>query len=483
MADRRRRTAGLAAAIVLVAAAGLALWLAHRGPSYAPVVAPSALESWTAPWSEPQPSASPAIAKKWIVVGWDGAGWDLALPLVAAGKMPHLEALMREGAYGPMSSFQPTWSPVLWTTVATGVTPKVHGILAWGRVEGGTTRRLFTNADRRVRALWNVMTEASRPSLIVGYHNTFPADRIRGLMVSNYLYHEHLEDRMDIHGAEPTGSGLVFPLDRLKEILEIQRDVTRALPEAMPRFASYPPELAREFSSPLGRALAPGEDQRKFFLKKAWLFDTISGRIVEAEHATVAPDLTMVHFQCIDFASHYFLYFHDPKRFASMPWPAGVRAALEAQQPLYAHTVEAFYRYADEWLGRLNALRDGDTGILLLSDHGFEPEQDAARTGNHASAPPGIFVVAGPGVKAGKRDRASLYDVMPTLAAVLRLPVADDLKGHPRRDWFDPVGWSKLSVRNVATYETGGRYVPDIPAPDATQRELMEQLRAIGYIR
>src|SRR5262249_16120374 len=151
------------------------------------------------------------------------------------------------------------------------------------------------------RALWNLMTDAGRPSLVVGYHNTFPADRIDGLMVSNFLYHEHLEDRMAIHDdATRAGTGLVYPTARLPEILTIQREVASAMGSNLKRFAAYGPDQAAEFEAPLARALRPGEDERKFFLKKAWLFDTMSGRIAETEYAAIRPELTMVHFQCID---------------------------------------------------------------------------------------------------------------------------------------------------------------------------------------
>jgi hypothetical protein len=461
--------------------------LRMREPSYEPVVAETALATWRPPWKDSAPPFDPAkLPKRWIVISWDGAGWDLALPLVDAGKMPNLYGLMREGAYGPMYSFKPTWSPVLWTTVATGVDPKHHGILAWGKVEHGTTRRLFTNADRRARALWNLMTDAHRPSLVVGYHNTFPADRIDGLMVSNFLYHEHLEDRMAIHDAAAgtPGAGLVYPTARLEEILAMQREVARSLPGSVGRFASFRPEEAAEFESPLPRALRAGDDERKFFLKKAFLFDAMTGRIAEMEYPNIRPDLAMIHFQCIDFASHYFLYFADPSRFASMPWSREERAALASQQHLYGGTVESFYRYADEWLGRLLALRDGDTGVLLLSDHGFTPEDNPRRSGDHPGAPPGIFVVAGPGIRPGRQERgATLYDVMPTLAAALGLPVSGELRGKPQASWFTPEAWESRAIADAPRHVTGERYVPDIPLPDATEKELLDQLRAIGYVQ
>ena len=55
-----------------------------------------------------------------LVVGVDGFEWDVALPLLASGRMPHLAGLMQRGAYGLLETSQPTFSPILWTTIATG---------------------------------------------------------------------------------------------------------------------------------------------------------------------------------------------------------------------------------------------------------------------------------------------------------------------------------------------------------------------------
>ena len=156
---------------------------------------------------------------------------------------------------------------------------------------------------------------------------------------------------------------------------------------------------------------------------------------------------------------------------------------LDAQGPHYRETVEAFYRFSDAWLGRLRALAGPETGVLLLSDHGFEPEPESGRTGFHDSAPPGMFVVAGPGVRRGFRsDGATLYDVFPTLAVTLGLPLAEDLRGSPRSDWFDAEAWRRLRVARVRSYDPNGRYVPDLPSPEDSEIELLEQLRAIGYV-
>ena len=481
---RRLIVGGVIAAVI--AAAGIGWWIAVGSqPSYDPVAATTPLSGWKAPWPPDVPATSGGPPKRWIVIGWDGADWTYALPLLDRGKLPNLAALMRDGAYGEMRSFKPTWSPVLWTTVATGVDPGRHGILAWGRTakDRPNERRLFTNADRRVHAIWNLLTEKSRPSLVIGYHNTYPAERIDGLMVSNYLYHEHLEATMAASDPDrPEGSGLVFPPDRLREVLDVQHAVSLSLPDAVPRFATFDAAEAPAFTSPLKRGLRPGEDRRIFFLKKAYLFDEFDGRVALEEYPRVKPDLMLVHFQCIDLAGHYFLYFHDREAFAAMPYTTEQRAALDAQMPRYRGTVEAFYEFADAWLGRLRELAGPDTGILLMSDHGFEPEPNPERTGYHVSAPPGIFVAAGPGIHRGRAEPATLYDVFPTLAATLSLPLARDLRGRPRAEWFEPAAWSRVSMTDVGGYDTAGRYVPDLPAPDDSENELLEQLRAIGYV-
>src|SRR5207249_5014379 len=63
-----------------------------------------------------------------VLVGIDGADWDVIDGLVARGRVPNLARLKREGAWARLRSSVPMLSPLLWTTVATGKTPDRHGI-------------------------------------------------------------------------------------------------------------------------------------------------------------------------------------------------------------------------------------------------------------------------------------------------------------------------------------------------------------------
>jgi hypothetical protein len=72
--------------------------------------------------------STPAPPRKVVVVGIDGAEWTVLERLRAAGRVPTLDRLATEGASGPLGSLQPTRSPALWTTVATGMPASRHGI-------------------------------------------------------------------------------------------------------------------------------------------------------------------------------------------------------------------------------------------------------------------------------------------------------------------------------------------------------------------
>ncbi len=49
-----------------------------------------------------------------VVFGLDGATWDIAKPLMAAGRMPNLARLVAEGTAGPLASTVPPISAAAW---------------------------------------------------------------------------------------------------------------------------------------------------------------------------------------------------------------------------------------------------------------------------------------------------------------------------------------------------------------------------------
>ena len=76
----------------------------------------------------------PALAAPVLVLGIDGFEWSVVLPLLAEGRMPTLAALMERGVVGKLSTLDPTVSPRLWTTIATGKLPEDRKSVVWERV-------------------------------------------------------------------------------------------------------------------------------------------------------------------------------------------------------------------------------------------------------------------------------------------------------------------------------------------------------------
>ena len=67
-------------------------------------------------------------ANRVVVVGWDGATFDIIKPMIAAGRLPVLADFLARGVHAPLCSTVPPVTPVAWTSFATGTTPGRHGI-------------------------------------------------------------------------------------------------------------------------------------------------------------------------------------------------------------------------------------------------------------------------------------------------------------------------------------------------------------------
>src|SRR5438876_1796508 len=170
-----------------------------------------------------------------VIVGIDGADWRVIEPLVAQGRLPTFARLIREGTTGVLRSMEPSASPSLWTTIATGVGPDRHGILGFvvgaGEGEaapasgpGGPPIRPVTSRMRRAPAFWNILPQYGLKVGVVGWLVTWPAEPIDGYIVSSYLpYIYNWSTGRPLKGTIVSGiphqtfpEGLIDELDPLK---------------------------------------------------------------------------------------------------------------------------------------------------------------------------------------------------------------------------------------------------------------------------
>ena len=143
-------------------------------------------------------------------------------------------------------------------------------------------------------------------------------------------------------------------------------------------------------------------------------------------------------------------------------------------------TIERYHEFMDGMVGGILEQVPDDATVILLSDHGFEDRFA------HSRAPDGIAILAGgPVTPSAERGRISVFDVAPTAAALLGLPVAADLEGRARTDLLDPAFLAAHPVRPISTWErVGARDADDSGGADrAIEDAEIERLRALGYLR
>jgi hypothetical protein len=102
------------------------------------------------------------------------------------------------------------------------------------------------------------------------------------------------------------------------------------------------------------------------------------------------------------------------------------------------------------------------------------------RTGDHDRE--GVVVLKGPGVRKGQRISASVLDVVPTLLALLGMPVGEDMDGRVITEAIRPEYLKQHPVTMVPTYDDektahrGRRVIREGEA------KILERLRGLGYL-
>lgn len=113
-----------------------------------------------------------AISNKMIVLGVDGMDPRLTNKFLKQGLMPNLQKIIDCGACREdltMLGGNPTVTPPMWTTLATGASAGVHGITGFWNQSHENLDALVYNLDSRMckaEQLWNVTAEAGLKTLV-----------------------------------------------------------------------------------------------------------------------------------------------------------------------------------------------------------------------------------------------------------------------------------------------------------------------------
>ena len=142
----------------------------------------------------PQP-ASPAdgrrplepVAQKVLIIGLDGATWDVLNPMMASGRMPALKQFVAAGASGVLHSTKPPITPAAWTTFMTGKGPGCHGIVDFEKYHVRTHELTFNSTyEIREKTLWELLSDKGLRVGSINVPMTYPPKPVNGFMISGF---------------------------------------------------------------------------------------------------------------------------------------------------------------------------------------------------------------------------------------------------------------------------------------------------------
>jgi len=128
------------------------------------------------------------IAQRLLIIGLDGATFDVLRPMMQAGRMPRFAEFIERSSSGILRSTTPPITPAAWTTFMTGKGPGVHGILDFERYDVRTNRLSFNSSLRleHVRSIWRILGERGFHVGSVNVPMTYPPVPVHGFMVSGF---------------------------------------------------------------------------------------------------------------------------------------------------------------------------------------------------------------------------------------------------------------------------------------------------------
>ena len=427
-----------------------------------------------------QVGTRPKLVERLFIFGIDGATWRFLDPLIKAGKLPTISRLAESGVRARLKTLEPTVSPAIWTTIATGTLPQKHGILGFDGVPGVNMKTLPNSQMRRVKAYWNILSDFGRTSATVGWWASWPADQVGegSCMVSDRVPYTRMEAAIS---RESLGEEDVYPAGLLDVVAPLVERPDEIDPTAVKRFLHFNAEE-------MERYLLKAEYRMGSYLpefKYVYQSDRSTLKISHELFADQPYDVAAAYFTGVDTVSHLYWHFTYPNEFPRHPVDPG-----EVER--FGRVIPRYYELMDEYLASILEILGPDTTVAILSDHGFGGTGNLPWSGGHGRitpgapiAPAGVLILSGPGIRDDGHflNQAHVLDIAPTILHLMGIPAAADMQGRVLTEAMAPESPSELT--RIASHERiGTPWNPgEIPVDPAGDAERVERLKRLGYIQ
>jgi hypothetical protein len=420
---------------------------------------------------KPRPAVKEAVgaspADPLIVLGIDGLDWNVMLPLAKAGRLPSLCGLIQNGAIGYLDNGDSSLSAVIWPTIFSGRTADEHGIHSFQKIilRGGAatifdpltmepgpdtffglsffatrffnpglwTVKNIDSSDFQVPMIWDVASRYNKKVVVSNVLFGYPTRPVNGAMVD-------LETKSAQANLNFSPSDLA---DRWRP--RPRPDDSTILSDASFRNASDRLNDEVDFTIGLTRQLTP--DLAVYYTH---YLDTVQ------------------HFNWDFYARGKFFLWSLPRALSLNDWE---HLVLEYQNDRCFRSYEVVDQMIDKFLKAFPRAT-----IMIVSDHGWTYSGY-----EHFSSPDGVIILSGRAVKEGAvLKKAGILDVVPTMLAILNIPVSKELRGSALSE--------ALAFEQKTTYID--RYEPVLPnrfpsplGQEERQNKETDRLRSMGYIK
>jgi predicted AlkP superfamily phosphohydrolase/phosphomutase len=145
-----------------------------------------------------------------LLLGIDGATFDLLGPWMESGYLPHLKRLTRDGSWGELESTRPPTTAPAWVACVTGTNPGQHGVFDFRESPLlDPCRPLISSRSVRRPTLWRILSHHGRRVGVLNVPVSYPPEPVNGFVVggmmspgpqSNYTYPQELRDELNARG-------------------------------------------------------------------------------------------------------------------------------------------------------------------------------------------------------------------------------------------------------------------------------------------
>lgn len=279
-------------------------------------------------------------SKRVMVIGLDGATWDVLDRWMADRTLPNLAKLRSQGSWGVLRSTIPPITAPAWSTFMTGKRPSKHGVYhfvdLFGSNEedrGSRDRELVSARSLKSPALWDILGHHDRKVLLINIPLTYPPRPVNGVMVTGLL-------------TPRNAPVFTYPAALSNEITDYKIDLDRFVDKT-----PFVDEIDGEIVVP---SLTLVDEFRDMLEKRA--------RVTFSLMTSQPWDFFMVVFIGTDRMGHYLWQYHNEQSGGSPEAQALGRA------------VQEYYVRLDEIVGELVGKAGDDVSTIIMSDHGMGPK-------------------------------------------------------------------------------------------------------------